>query len=198
MFKIISVTQSEICGDRFLEQLDLVCQSGVDRVILREKHLGEHEYEKLAIEAKRICDLHKVHYSLHNHLEIAKNLGVLDVHLTYDTFINKHEKLVCFNKIGVSVHSVEQAIEAEKWGADYIIAGHIFQTDCKKDIPPRCIEFLSEVCDSVLIPVHAIGGIAPENIASVKQAGASGACLMSSLMKSSEPEKLVANLRANV
>ena len=68
-----------------------------------------------------------------------------------------------FKVIGTSVHSVEDAIKAEQLGATYMTAGHIFATDCKKGLPPRGLDFLKNVCDTVQIPVYAIGGI---NIAS--------------------------------
>ena len=92
-----------------------------------------------------------------------------------------------FEHIGASCHSVEDAQEAESLGADYITAGHVFATDCKKGLPPRGIEFLSSVCESVSIPVYAIGGISPDNIDLVRQCGAAGACVMSGFMKCSDP-----------
>lgn len=76
-----------------------------------------------------------------------------------------------FNVIGTSVHSVEDAIKAEQLGATYMTAGHIFATDCKKGLPPRGLDFLKNVCDAVLIPVYAIGGI---NIAFSDDSTASG------------------------
>ena len=67
-------------------------------------------------------------------------------------------------------------------GASYVTGGHIFATDCKKGVPPRGLDFLKAVCSSVNIPVYAIGGINGDNINSVLNAGASGACIMSGLM----------------
>ncbi len=74
------------------------------------------------------------------------------------------------------------AEEAQALGCTYITAGHIFQTDCKKGMPGRGAEFLQNVCNAVDIPVYAIGGIDSHNIALVRDTGADGACLMSSLM----------------
>ena len=100
-----------------------------------------------------------------------------------------------FKVIGTSVHSVEDAIKAEQLGATYMTAGHIFATDCKKGLPPRGLDFLKNVCDTVQIPVYAIGGI---NIASsegddstlnvprlkdVMECGAAGGCIMSGMMR---------------
>ena len=64
-----------------------------------------------------------------------------------------------FTKIGISIHSVEEAKEAEQLGASYLTAGHIYATDCKRGLPPRGLGFLKEVCREVSIPVYGIGGI---------------------------------------
>ena len=93
---------------------------------------------------------------------------------------------------GCSCHSPEEAEEAESLGASYITAGHVFATDCKKGLPPRGLDFLEEVCHRVKIPVFAIGGISPGNIASVREAGAAGGCVMSGLMTCSSPSELLA------
>lgn len=78
----------------------------------------------------------------------------------------------------------EEAIEAQKIGATYISAGHIFATDCKKDLPPRGLEFLKEVCNSVTIPVYAIGGIKLSDVQmdEIIKCGAKGGCIMSGMM----------------
>ena len=88
-----------------------------------------------------------------------------------------------FEKIGVSCHSVDDALEAERLGAAYITFGHVFATDCKKGLEPRGIEALRKVCEAVKIPVYAIGGINCENIGLVFENGAGGACVMSGFMK---------------
>ena len=77
-------------------------------------------------------------------------------------------------------------MEAQTLGCTYITAGHVFATDCKKGLPGRGVEFLERVCAAVEIPVCGIGGIDSDNIALVRNAGAKGACLMSSLMKTAD------------
>lgn len=88
-------------------------------------------------------------------------------------------------RYGASCHSVEDALCAYKLGCDYVTAGHVYITDCKKGLDPRGIDFLKKMCDSVPIPVYGIGGIDLESdkIDEVKQAGAKGACIMSGYMK---------------
>jgi thiamine-phosphate pyrophosphorylase len=88
-----------------------------------------------------------------------------------------------FTTRGASVHSVEDAILAQKSGATYLTAGHIFATDCKKGVPPRGLLFLREVCTAVSIPVYAIGGIHKENAVMCIEQGAAGVCMMSEYMR---------------
>ena len=86
-------------------------------------------------------------------------------------------------RIGTSIHSVEDAIFAESHGADYITAGHIFTTNCKKGLPGRGIEWLKTVCDAVSIPVYAIGGISDANAGELSDCGIAGYCMMSASMQ---------------
>ena len=73
--------------------------------------------------------------------------------------------------------------------------GHIFPTGCKPGLPPRGVELLAQVCQASPLPVYAIGGVGPGNIAQVKQAGATGACVMSGFMTAPDPARLVGQLR---
>ena len=95
------------------------------------------------------------------------------------------QSLAFFSAIGASVHSVDEAQRAQVLGATYLTAGHIFTTDCKKGLPPRGLQFLQEVCQSVSIPVYAIGGITldPQKIETVLSCGASRVCIMSGMMQ---------------
>jgi len=89
----------------------------------------------------------------------------------------------CSLSVWVSVHSLQEAIRAEESSANAILAGHIYETDCKKGLPGRGLEFLTSIIEQVDIPVYAIGGIDQFNIEEVASAGASGACQMSYYMK---------------
>ena len=87
--------------------------------------------------------------------------------------------------LGSSIHSVSDAQEAERLGADYLTAGHIYATDCKAGVPPRGLDFLEEVCRSVQIPVYGIGGvrIGSGQLDEMMARGAAGACVMSGMMR---------------
>lgn len=180
-------------AEDFFSQLEKICAADIDRVILREKHLIESEYETLAKQVMTICGKYNTPLSLHTYAEAAKRLDCKAIHLSYADFISG--KGDDFDTVGVSVHSLDEAKLVEKSGASYITAGHIFPTDCKKDLPPRGTDFLREICESVQIPVYAIGGITPENAPLVKSAGASGVCLMSGLMKAKKPEDIIGKIK---
>ncbi len=106
-------------------------------------------------------------------------------------FVENNENIKDFSTIGVSVHSISEAETAEMLGASYLIAGHIFATDCKKGLKPRGIEYLSDISEAVKIPVLGIGGISLERLSSVLQTGAAGACVMSHFMNCDNPESEV-------
>ena len=181
-------------ADNFFSQLEKICAAGIDRVILREKTLSENEYEAIAKKSAEICGRYGVPLSLHTFVNAAERLEYRDIHLSFSDFTaGKGEG---FDTAGVSVHSLEEAVFAQNRGAAYITAGHIFPTDCKKGLPPRGVDFLREICAEIQIPVYAIGGITPENVQLVKEAGAAGVCVMSGLMKTGEPEKLIMGLRS--
>ncbi|MBX9974664.1 thiazole tautomerase TenI [Cytobacillus firmus] len=89
--------------------------------------------------------------------------------------------------IGCSVHSPEEAEKAAKQGADYILFGHIFETDSKKGVPPRGTGSLEALKKAVDIPVLAIGGIKPEKVPEVLEAGADGIAVMSGILLAKDP-----------
>ena len=177
--KIICVTNRKLCAKPLEEQLAFLVKKGISRVILREKDLPEEEYAALA---KRALGVPEIELFIHNFPNVARELSVKKIHLP----LAKLTREICaeFDVVGASVHSAEEAVEAEKLGASYVTAGHIFTTDCKKDVPPRGLEFLENVCKSVQIPVYAIGGISRGNMHLALEAGAAGVCVMSGLMNS--------------
>ena len=119
---------------------------------------------------------------LNGHADIARQLGVQNIQLSYPLFQQERDHLTGFDCVLVSVHSVEEAIQAARWGADGLLAGHIFATDCKKGVAPRGVAFLQQVCAAVSIPVYAIGGICAETWPLLQDTGAAGACVMSQAM----------------
>lgn len=196
MFKIICISDRKNCCEDYLIRLEKIAAAKPDRVILREKELIGVNYTRFARQSLKICRKYDIPCSVHSYTAIAETLKAEDLHLpmvvlrSFSSYIRER-----FQTVGASVHSIDEALEAEKLGADYIIAGHIFETDCKSFLAPRGLEFLKSVCDAVKIPVYAIGGIKPENIDLIRQSGASGACIMSGFMSCKDPEEYIKELR---
>ena len=145
--------------------------------------MSPEEYKTLAATVMDICKQYDVRCILHSFSSVAISLHADAIHLPLHLLRElSQEQKSHFSILGASCHSVEDALEAQALGCTYITAGHVFETDCKKGLPGRGLEFMRNVCAAVDIPVYGIGGIDSDNIALVRDAGASGACLMSSLM----------------
>ena len=188
MSDILCVTNRQLCSGAFLMQMEKIAEARPAGIILREKDLPEAEYMELAGNVMKLCARAGVPCILHSFPAAARRLHAKAIHLPLDRFLTMDEAdKAAFRVIGVSCHSQEDAVTAEKRGATYITAGHIFDTDCKKGMPGRGLSFLKEICKAVAIPVYAIGGISPENIDAVRAAGAAGACVMSGLMRCEDP-----------
>lgn len=193
--EIICVTNRKLCKIDFLKQIELVASSGVDKIILREKDLSEEEYLFIAQKVINICMKNNTECILHSFINIAERLDYKKIHLPLHILQNNHCEISGFDTIGASTHSLDEAKEAIKYGAKYITAGHIFQTNCKKGLPPRGLEFLSSMCKSVNLPIYAIGGINAENAHLAFENGAKGVCLMSEFMESLKPYEIVQKIK---
>ncbi|WP_294153576.1 thiamine phosphate synthase [uncultured Clostridium sp.] len=217
MYNVLAVTNRHLCKSDFLEQIKKICllnqQITNDNrinsnlletntntsynnlkdinsisILLREKDLSEDNYEKLAVKVIKICEEYNTECILHTYFNTAKKLAVRKIHLPLSVLKNNQNLIYEFDSVGVSIHSLNDAVEAQKLGTSYMTAGHIFATDCKKGIPGRGLSFLENVINHVDIPVFAIGGISSSNIKDVIKCGASGICIMSGLMNIAQPE----------
>lgn len=198
MYKILAITNRHLCNNDFLTQIQDICLLNEKNtviksvsIVLREKDLSENDYRDLAAKVMKICEKNNTECILHNFYKVARELNCKKIHLPLQVL--KSKPYVCkeFDEVGVSIHSVSEAIEAVNLGATYITAGHIFATDCKKDIPPRGLSFLSSVCSSVNVHVYAIGGISLSNAQKAINTGADGICIMSGLMNCKNPRLFI-------
>lgn len=195
MSDILCITNRTLCKEDFLERIEKIAKEKPFGIILREKDLSEYEYAKLACDVREICEKYGVPCIFHSFVNVAKGLNCMGIHLPLHilrTLSDEDKK--AFFMLGTSCHSIEEALEAERLGCTYVIAGHIFETDCKKGLEGRGISFLQEVCQSVEIPVYGIGGINIENIESVRKAGTVGVCVMSGIMTCDNPHKYLGKL----
>ena len=187
-FILTAVTDSSLLpsGVSLIRRIEKLCELGVRRIVLREKGMPLADYERIAKEFVSVCKKNCVISVISHHKELAIELGSNELQLSIDELRDDPSIVTKVRRVCVSVHSVDEAIEAEKLGASSVTAGHIFATDCKKGVPERGLDFLKKVIESVDVPVYAIGGIDLDVIDDVYHKGASGVCLMSTMMNSSE------------
>lgn len=192
MFELICVTHRGLCADDLPQRVAALCRGGVSKVILREKDLPEAEYETLA---RQVLAAGGDKVVLHHFPQVCARLAVPRLHLSLGQLEENPGIRNRVELLGVSIHAPEEALRAQKLGADYVTAGHVFATDCKKGLPGRGLPWLEGVVKAVSIPVYAIGGIGPDNLAAVARTGAAGACLMSAFMACPDPQTYVEGLR---
>jgi thiamine-phosphate pyrophosphorylase len=200
MFEIIAVTDRLLCKGDFIDRLERVAAAGASAIMLREKDLGPGEYRELADAAALRCGRHGAELIAHSFIDEALRAGCRRIQLPLDIFREKHRFFrSCIElKAGVSVHSAADALRAVSLGAEWLLAGHIFETDSKKGLPPKGLRFLSELCRLSPVPVYAIGGIDAHNIGEIRDAGAAGACIMSPFMRLDDIDGFVKALKASV
>ena len=183
----IVITNRRLVKGDYLEQIKRAASLHPYGLILREKDLSDEEYAKLAIEVLKICQANDVMCFLHSRCHIARELGCQNIHLSVGSMREQAEELKYFKNISVSCHSLEDVEEAIACGATQIVLGTIFETECKKGLKGRGVDFVREIADYCGVhggvPVFAIGGITSENIGMVKDAGARGGCMMSYMMR---------------
>ena len=181
--KILCITNRKLVQGDFLARIEQVAQKRPRAIVLREKDLTESRYAKLAADVVDVGRFYEVPIVLHSFVSAAESLRVSGLHLPLVSLQDlSAARRKQWQRLGTSCHSLEDVRMAEALGCSYLIAGHIFATDCKKGLPGRGVEFLREVCKSSRLPVYAIGGITPERLPEVLAAGAQGACVMSGLM----------------
>lgn len=189
------ITSRRLAGARSL--VDLAAKlEGVDYLQLREKDLTGRELYHLALDIKQVLPP-GTRLLINDRLDVALAAGADGVHLGENSLPPAvARRLLGPEKImGVSVHSVTAAREAEKAGADYLLFGHIFPTASKEGIPPRGVGSLREVVASVGIPIIALGGINAANARQCLAAGVRGVAVMSAVMAAPDPARAVAELK---
>ncbi|SFA45428.1 thiazole tautomerase (transcriptional regulator TenI) [Parageobacillus thermantarcticus] len=177
-------------GKQPLEQFVAICarvHPYVDAIHVREKMKTAREIsEFLTALIKRGVPPKKI--IVNDRIDVAAVFGVKGVQLAHHSLsVQQVKRHFPSLSVGCSVHSLEEAMEAEKSGADYCIYGHIFPTASKLGVPPRGIESLRNVINHVKIPVIAIGGIRSDNAEQVLRAGAHGIAVMSAVFFAEDP-----------
>lgn len=196
---LYAVTDRAWTGEKtLLEQVKEALDGGITFLQLREKELGEEEFLREAEDMKTLAAAYHVPFVINDNVELALAIGADGVHVGQEDMEagKVREKLGPDKIIGVSAHSVEEAVKAEKSGADYLGAGAVFSTSTKGDAGALSMETLKAICSSVSIPVVAIGGIKEENILSLKGTGVAGAAIVSGIFARKNIREACVRLRS--
>ena len=187
----IVITNRHLVQGDFLEQLEKVTKLHPHALILREKDLTDDAYESLAKKVFDLCKREDITCFLHTKIEIARKIGCQNIHLSIPVLkgLSETEKKALtedFCEISISCHSMEDVEIAMAGGATQIILGTIFETECKKGVLGKGVEFVREICQKCPLPVYAIGGMNLQRLPLVIDAGAAGCCMMSEFMQTTK------------
>ena len=179
--------------ENFLEKVETACRSGVTIIQLREKNLTTNQYYQLAKQVKEITDAYQVPLIIDDRLDICLAVDAAGLHIGDDELpVSVARKVLGPEKIlGVTAKTVKRALEAETSGADYLGTGAIFPTTTKENAPITLISTLKTICQTVAIPVVAIGGLTSENIDQLTGTGIAGVAVVRDLMQSEDIEAKV-------
>ena len=176
--------------ENFLEKVETACRSGVTIVQLREKNLTTNQYYHLAKQVKEITDAYQVPLIIDDRLDVCLAIDAAGLHIGDDELpVAVARKVLGPEKIlGVTAKTVKRALEAETSGADYLGTGAIFPTTTKENAPITLISTLKIICQTVAIPVVAIGGLTSENIDQLIGTGIVGVAVVRDLMQAEDIE----------
>lgn len=186
--------------ERFLHVVEEACQGGATLVQIREKNVSGREYLESAIRVKEITDRYNVPLIVDDRVDIALACDAAGVHVGQsDIPVSCARKLMGPDKIvGATAKTVEQAVKAYEEGADYLGVGAIYPTTTKVVTIITEVSTLKEICQAVPIPVAAIGGLNRENMDILKGVPVAGMCVVSAIMKASDPRGAARELKQHV
>ena len=176
--------------ESFLEKVETACRSGVTIVQLREKNLTTNQYYQLAKQVKEITDAYQVPLIIDDRLDVCLAVDAAGLHIGDDELpVSVARQVLGPEKIlGVTAKTVKRALEAEEGGANYLGTGAIFPTTTKENAPITLISTLKTICQTVAIPVVAIGGLTSENIDQLIGTGIAGVAVVRDLMQAEDIE----------
>jgi thiamine-phosphate pyrophosphorylase len=193
-----------LCTDRVLargrpitQAVEAAIAGGVTMVQLREKDASTREFYEIVLEVQKITKKHGIPLVVNDRLDIALAIGVEGLHLGQSDLPLREARRLAGEKmfIGVSAHTVEQALLAEAGGADYLGVGAVFPTGSKADADTIGLGRLREIRAAVHIPAVAIGGIGPANVSAVMAAGVEGAAVISAILSQPDIREAASALR---
>ncbi len=172
-------------------------EGGVTFLQLREKDLDEEHFFEEAVELQELARKYNVPFVVNDNVDIALRMDADGVHVGQEDMAAKDVRaLIGEDKIlGVSAQTVEQAVLAEKQGADYLGVGAVFATGSKADAVDVSHETLKAICEAVSIPVIAIGGITEKNVSELSGSGIVGIAVISAIYAKEDIKKAAGNLK---
>lgn len=184
-------------GETLRDKTEEALKGGATFVQLREKDGDRETILSLGRELKELCEEYKVPFVLDDDVALAEELDADGVHVGQsDRPASEVRRLIGLDKIlGVSAQTVEQALQAEKDGADYLGVGAVFTTGSKDDADDVSHDTLEAICRAVKIPVVAIGGISKNNILQLKGRGLAGVAVISAIYAQEDITAATAELR---
>ncbi len=195
---LYAVTDRTWLGNMTLyEQVEEALKGGATFVQLREKELDDVAFLKEAFEIKELCRQYNVPFVINDNVEIAVKVNADGIHIGQkDMEAGYVRSIIGEDKIlGVSAQTVEQALLAEKMGADYLGVGAVFTTGSKADADDVSIDALKVICEAVNIPVVAIGGIGADNILELTGSGICGVAVISAIFAADDIQKAAKGLK---
>lgn len=182
--------KSWLRGQTLAQQVEAALRGGVTMVQLREKTLSGQALEQEAEEILGLCRQYGVPLLINDDVMLAKKIGADGVHVGQSDMAAAEARSILGNDaiIGVTARTVEQALAAEQAGADYLGSGAVFGTSTKKDARPMDPAYFQQICESVSIPVVAIGGITYDNISRLRGRKMSGFAIVSGIFAAEDIE----------
>ena len=179
------ITDTGIAGLSHIEIARRAIEAGIRTLQLRDKYLPKKDLYRVAVHIAEMSVRQRVTFIINDHIDIALAVNADGVHLGQDDMpLEEARRLMGKGKIiGISTHTLHQAIKAEEGGADYIGFGPLFPTVTKHAGNPQGVERLREIREHLDIPIVAIGGITWENVHEVMKAGADAVAAVSGLLK---------------
>jgi len=194
LFRLYAITDRTLVpGGGLTSLIPRLADGGLRGLQLREKDLSEEELLKLASAIRPAMEQHKVQWLVNGSMDVAMKVNANGVHLPSPADPREaRRRLGPAALIGKSVHSTGESRDAARGGADFLLFGPVFDTPSKRPFgAPQGIERLGEVCESVDIPVYAVGGMTPERVAGCLKAGARGVAVVSGLMAAEDPVEVL-------
>ena len=187
-------------GRPLIHDVQLALEGGVTMIQLREKNLDEESFYREAIEIKELCKKFNVPFIINDNVELAKKVDADGIHVGQNDMAAQDVRAIIGpDKIlGVSTQTVEEALLAQKMGADYLGVGAVFPTGSKDDCWVLSHDLCREICSAVTIPVVAIGGINLGNISKLSGLGFSGISLISAIFGQSDIKAAAMKLKEEV